>query len=67
MTIACLTFRLVLIYRPILALREYNLNQSSDIRQHSQNKPTEDRWIRLKNLTIQILKENSTIQDIGKK
>ena len=32
-------------------------NQSSDILQHSQNRPTGDRCIRLKNMTIQILRK----------
>ena len=34
-------------------------NQSSDILQHSQNRPTGDRCIRLKNMTIQILRKKS--------
>ena len=31
-------------------------NQSSDILQHSQNRPTGDRWLKFKNTTIQIIK-----------
>ena len=31
-------------------------NQSSDILQHSQNRPTGDRWLKLENTTIRIIK-----------
>ena len=33
-------------------------NQSSDILQHSQNRPTGDRWLKFQNTTIQIIKQN---------
>ena len=36
------------------------INSSSQILQHSQNGPTADRQVKLKNTTIQILGENST-------
>ena len=33
-------------------------NQSSDILQHPQNRPTGDRWLKFQNTTIQIIKQN---------
>ena len=40
-------------------------NQSSDILQHSQNRPTGDRWLKFYNTTIQIIKQNCKL-DISK-
>ena len=40
-------------------------NQSSDILQHPQNRPTGDRWLRFQNTTIQIMKQNCKL-DISK-
>ena len=42
-----------------------DLNQSSDILQHSQNRPTGDRWLKFQNTTIQIIKQNCKL-DISK-
>ena len=40
-------------------------NQSSDILQHPQNRPTGDRWLKFQNTTIQIIKQNCKL-DISK-
>ena len=44
---------------------QFSANQSSDILQHSQNRPTGDRWLKFLNTTIQIIKQNCKL-DISK-
>ena len=41
------------------------LDQSSDILQHPQNRPIGDRWLKFQNTTIQIIKQNCKL-DISK-
>ena len=46
-------------------IKERWANQSSDILQHPQNRPTGDRWLKFQNTTIQIIKQNCKL-DISK-